>query len=171
VLGQEGLYGRYKPEALPEANRAFQRLLVSQGMPEEAARRYVLVGNYAHAWSRGQVLMAVVYRHAGTEPFRAAGKKTNIPTVFRSDQRAWYEPYERDVNGAAIDEVIDWAAMEYAILRQDKVVATLMVLAAEAVKADKRAHEYWQAERRWIAGETTAVMQESAEKVRRALPS
>ena len=56
------------------------------------------------------------------------------------------------------------------MLRQDKVVATLMVLAAEAVKADKRAHDYWQAERRWLAGETAAVIRESADKVKRALP-
>src|SRR5919204_6354963 len=32
IRGQEGLYGRYRPEAIFEANRAFQRLLVSQGM-------------------------------------------------------------------------------------------------------------------------------------------
>jgi hypothetical protein len=57
VYGQEGLYGRYKPEALPAANQAFQRLLVSQGMSEETARTYVLVGNYSHAWSRGQILL------------------------------------------------------------------------------------------------------------------
>jgi hypothetical protein len=76
-----------------------------------------------------------------------------------------------DVEERPLDEVLDWAAMEYALLRQDKVVATLMVLAAEAVKADKRAPDYWMAERRWLAGDTTAVMQESVEKVRRALPS
>jgi hypothetical protein len=171
VHGQEGLYGRYKPEALVEANRAFQRLLVSQGMPEAMARTYVLVGNYAHAWSRGQVLLAVVRRHTAQEPFRVAGKQTNIVTVFRPDQRGWYEAYERDHQGQPIDEVIDWAAMEYAVLRQDKVVATLMVLAAEAVKGDKRAPDYWTAERRWLAGDTAAVMQESVDKVKRALPS
>ena len=61
--------------------------------------------------------------------------------------------------------------MEYAVLRQDKVVATLMVLAAEAVKGDKRAPDYWTAERRWLAGDTAAIMQESVDKVKRALPS
>jgi hypothetical protein len=171
VYGQEGLYGRYKPEALFEANRAFRRLLVSQGMPEETARTYVLVGNYAHAWSRGQILLAVVRRHVGNEPFRVTGKQTNIVTMQRPDQRGWYEAYARDADGRAVDEVIDWAGLEYAVLRQDKVVATLMVLAAEAVKADKRAPEYWTAERRWLAGETVAVMQESADRVKRALPS
>jgi hypothetical protein len=171
VYGQEGLYGRYKPEALPAANQAFQRLLVSQGMSEETARTYVLVGNYSHAWSRGQILLAVERRDVGSQPFRVSGKRTSIVTTFRPDQRGWYEAYERDVEGRPLDEVLDWAAMEYALLRQDKVVATLMVLAAEAVKADKRAPDYWMAERRWLAGDTSAVMQESVEKVRRALPS
>jgi len=171
VYGQDSLYGRYKPEALFEANRAFQRLLVSQGMSEDTARTYVLVGNYTHAWSRGQILLAVVRRYTANEPFRVAGKQTHIVTTFRPDQRGWYEAYERDHNGQPIDEVIDWAAMEYAVLRQDKVVATLMVLAAEAVKGDKRAPDYWTAERRWLAGDTAAIMQESVDKVKRALPS
>lgn len=171
VQGQDGLYGRYKPEAIFEANRAFQRLLVSQGMPEARARHYVLAGNYSYAWTRNQILLAIVYRHPGAQPFRTTSKTTGIVTTFRPDQRAWHEPYERDANGQAIDEVIDWAAMEYKALRHDKVVATLMVLAAEAVKADKRAHDYWQTERRWLAGETTAIMQEAVDRVRRALPS
>jgi len=171
VYGQEGLYGRFKPEAIFEANRAFQRLLVSQGMKEDQARNYTLTGNYRYAWSRGHILLAVVYRHPGPQPFRAAAKQTGIVTTFRPDQRGWYEPYERDASGQAIDEVIDWAAMEYAVLRQDKLVATLMVLAAEAVKSGKRAPDYWPTERRWQAGETAAILQESADKVKRALPS
>lgn len=165
VRGQEGLYGRYRPEAIFEANRAFQRLLVSQGMPEEQARNYVLTGNYRYAWSRGQILLAVVYRHPGNQPFRVSAKQTGIVTTFRPDQRGWHEPYERDAQGQVIDEVIDWAALEYVLLRQDKIVATLMVIAVEAVKSGKRSPDYWQAERRWMAGETTEVMRESMAKV------
>jgi hypothetical protein len=166
IRGQEGLYGRYRPEAIREANRAFQALLVSQGMPEDQARHYVLAGNYAYAWSRGQILLAVTYRHPGAQPFRVASKETGIVTTFRPDQRAWHEPYERDVAGQAIDEVIDWAALEYKLLRQDKIVATLMVIAAESVKAGKRAPDYWETERRWKAGATTEVMRESTERVK-----
>ncbi|MBI2467242.1 MAG: hypothetical protein HYV62_05425 [Candidatus Rokubacteria bacterium] len=165
VRGQEGLYGRYRPEAIFEANRAFQRLLVSQGMPEEQARNYVLTGNYRYAWSRGQILLAVVYRHPGNQPFRVSAKQTGIVTTFRPDQRGWHEPYEHDASGQVIDEVIDWAALEYVLLRQDKIVATLMVIAVEAVKSGKRSQDYWQAERRWMAGETTEVMRESMAKV------
>lgn len=169
VHGQEGLYGRFKPDAIFEANRAFHRLLVSQGMPEEKARDYALVGNYAYAWSRGQILLAVVRRHTGAQPFRVLAKQTGIVTTFRPEQRAWYEAYERDVDSRPIDEVLDWTAVEYAALRQDKVVATLMAIAVEAVKTDKRAPEYWHAERRWVAGDTATVMHESMDKVKRAL--
>jgi hypothetical protein len=166
IRGQEGLYGRYRPEAIREANRAFQALLVSQGMPEEKARHYVLAGNYAYAWSRGQILLAVTYRHPGAQPLRVASKETGIVTTFRPDQRAWHEPYERDAAGQAIDEVIDWTAMEYKLLRQDKIVATLMVIAAESVKSGKRAPDYWEAERRWKAGDTVALMRESAARIK-----
>jgi hypothetical protein len=166
IGGQEGIYGRYQPQAIMEANRSFQRLLISQGMPEDKARHYVLAGNYAYAWSRGQILLAVTYRHSGAQPIRVASRETGIATTFRPDQRAWHEPYERDVNGQAIDEVIDWTAMEYKLLRQDKVVATLMVLAAEAVKSGKRSMDYWDAERRWRTGETTQLIQESMGRVK-----
>jgi hypothetical protein len=166
IRGQEGLYGRYHPQAIMEANRSFQRLLVSQGMPEEKARHYVLAGNYAYAWSRGQILLAVTYRHSGAQPIRVASKETGIVTTFRPDQRAWHEPYERDANGQAIDEVIDWTAMEYKLLRQDKIVATLLVLGAEAVKSGKRSMDYWQTERRWRAGDTTQLIRESMGRVK-----
>lgn len=167
----ESIYGRYHPEAMAEATRAFQRLLVSQGMPEDKARHYVLAGVYTHVWSRGHILLSVVYRHPGMQPFRVGSKHTGIPTTFRPDQRGWREPYERDVNGQLIDEVIDWAGIEYATMKQDKVVAMLMVIAAESIKSGKRSAEYWEVERRWIAGESTPIMRESMDKVRRALPS
>ena len=166
IRGQEGLYGRYRPEAIFEANRAFQRLLVSQGMPEEKARHYELTGNYGYAWSRGHILLAVVYRHPGAQPFRVVAKQTGIVTTFRPDQRGWYEPYERDVNGEAVDELIDWAAMDYKLLRQDKVVAALMVLAVEAVKSGKRSPDYWEVERRWMAGDSGRIVRESASRVK-----
>ena len=52
IKGQEGIYGRYRPEAIFEANRSLHRLLVQQGMSEKEARNYVLVGNYRYAFTR-----------------------------------------------------------------------------------------------------------------------
>ena len=169
VAGENFGFGRYRPEAMLEATRAFQRLLIAQGMPEAKARHYVIVGDYSQTRTRGHILIAVVYRHTGMEPFRVASKQTGIVTTFRADQMGWRSPYERDVNGQAIDEVIDWVGIEYAALKQDRLVATLMVIAAESVKSGKRSPDYWQAERRWIAGATTQVMAESADRVKRAL--
>ncbi len=96
-------------------------------------------------------------------------KETGIVTTLRPEQMGWRSAYERDVNGQMIDEVIDWAGIEYASLRQDRVVATLMVIAAESVKSGKRSPEYWQVENRWIAGATTQIMAESSGKVKRTL--
>ncbi len=165
IEGQPGLYGRYRSQAIFEANSALQRLLVSQGMPEQTAKNYVLAGNYKYAFTRGQILLAVVYRHGGEQPFRVAAKQTGITTTFRPGQRGWHEPYARDVDGQPIDEVIDWAAIEYKLLRQEKIVATLMVLAVEAIKSGKRSPEYWDIEQPWMAGETARVLSVSQGRV------
>ena len=169
VAGEHFGFGQNRPEAMLEATRAFQRLLVSQGMPEERARHYVVVGDYSYVRTRGHLLVAVVYRHTAMEPFRVRSKETGIVTTLRPEQMGWRSAYERDVNGQVIDEVIDWAGIEYASLRQDRVVATLMVIAAESVKSGKRSPEYWQVENRWIAGASTQIMAESSGKVKRAL--
>ena len=158
IQGQPGQYGRYRSQAIFEANSALQRLLVSQGMAEQTAKNYVLTGNYQYALTRNQILLAVVYRHPGEQPFRVAAKQTGITTTFRPGQRGWHEPYQSDVDGQPIDEVVDWAAIEYKILRQEKIVATLMVLAVEAIKSGKRSPEYWDAERTWMTGDTAKVM-------------
>ena len=172
VLRQQGIYGKFKPEAIFEAQRAFHRLLLSQGMSEDQARHYIVVGNYKYAWSRDHIIFGVVYRTPGTEPIHVRGKETGIPTTLRPwYHRGWHEAYPRDVNGQVIDEVLDWAALEYSALEGDKVVATLLVLAAEAVKTGKRSPDYWAVERRWLSGETAPILQESVDRVKRALPS
>jgi len=148
-------FGRYRPGALADASDAFQRLLISQGMPEAVARHYVVVADYTHTRSRGVLLVAVVYRHTGTESFQVMSKNTGIVTMFRPEQIGWRSAYE--------------TAIDYAALQQDKLVAMLMTLGAESVKSGRRAHEYWAAERRWIAGETAQVMAESSGKVQQAL--
>jgi len=165
ITGETG-YGRHRPDAMLDATRAFQRLLVSQGMPEDTARHYVLGGVYTHARTRGHILLSVAYRHPGMEPFRARSKHTAIVTTFRPEHMGWREPYERDARGQVVDEVIDWVAMDYAALRQDKVVAMLMVLAAEAVKTEKRSPDYWSVEPRWMTGDTARIVHESAARVK-----
>lgn len=148
------------------ATRAFQRLLVAQGMPEATAQRHVLTSIDTHTRSRGHILLVVVYRHPGMQPFRVASKHSGIVTTFRLENPGWREPYERDVNGQLVDEVIDWAGMEFDLLKQDKINGMLMVLAVEAVKQGKRAPEYWRLEQRWMAGESAEIIRESLGKVK-----
>lgn len=171
IRGTSSPYGRYRPQAIFEANKALQRLLVSQGMTQEHASHYVLTGDYRHVVSRGEVLLAVVYRHPGEQPFRVHARQTGIMTTLRPDQRGWYEAYARDAGGRAVDEVIDWVALDYKLLRQEKVVATLMVLSVEAIKSGKRSEDYWEAERPWIAGDTATVVNLSRRKIQDALPA
>jgi hypothetical protein len=171
IRGVESPYGRYRPEAIQEANRSLQRLLVSQGMTEDKARHYVLTGDYRYAMSRGQVLLAVVYRNPGEQAFRVEAKQTGILTTFRPGQRGWYEPYRQDVGGQSVDEVIDWVALDYKLLRQEKIVATLMVLSVEGIKSGKRSPDYWQVEGPWIAGDTASIVKLSRSKMQNALPS
>lgn len=168
VKGKGGMYGQYRTEAIFEANHALHRLLVSQGMPEKEARNYILTGNYRYAFTRNQILLAIVYRRPGEQEFRVAAKQTGIMTTFRPAQRGWYEPYERDVNGQAIDEVVDWVAMDYKLLRQEKVVATMMVLSVESIKSGKRSPDYWQVEGPWMAGNTGEAMRQSQNRAKTA---
>lgn len=170
VAGDSSPYGRLRPGAIAEATAAFQRLLVSQGMAEDRARHYVIAAVYTHTISRDHILLSVVHRHPGSQPFRVVSKHTAIPTLFRPGQMGWYEPYPRDAEGRVVDEVIDWVALEYSLLRSNKVVATLMSLGVEAVKSGKRMHDYWPVEQRWIAGETGQVIRESLARVQLDLP-
>lgn len=172
ILRMEGLYGRFKPEALFEAQKAFNRLLLSQGMSEDKARHYVIVGNYKWAWSRDHVIFGIAYRHPGTEQIRVVGKETGIPTTLRPwYHQAWHEAYQKDAEGQVVDEIIDWAAMEYSSLRGDKVVATLLVIAVEAIKAGKKSPDFWDSERRWLRGDSATILRESFDRVKRAFPS
>lgn len=169
VMRQAGEYGLYKYGALDRAQAAFSRLLVQQGIPEAKAQHYVLVGNYKWAWDRDQIIFAVSYRHSGMEPIRVIDKRTGKVTKLSPGDTAWNEAFQRDVEGQPVDEIVDWAAVSYSSLRADRVVATLFVIGVEAVKKQKRSTDFWPAEGRWLAGETDAIMQESSDRVKRAL--
>lgn len=159
-------FGEHRPQAMMDATLAFRRLLTSQGMPAAKAEQYALVGNYRHVRIGGQILLAVVHRPAGMAPIRVRSKDTGIVTTLRPQHRSWLTAYERDVTGVRIDEVIDWTSIEYSSLKQDKVVAMLMVLAAESIKSGKRSPDYWSAERHWMDGDTRAAIVASRNKVR-----
>lgn len=169
ILSQHPTYGIFRYGALAKAQDAFTRLLVKQGIPEDKARQYVLVGNYKWAWSRDLILFAVSYRHPGVDAITVINKETGKVARLKPADPAWNEAFARDVEGQPVDEILDWAAVRYSSLRGDRVVATLFVIGAEAVKKGKKSPDYWPAEKRWLQGETDAVFQETTERVKRAL--
>ncbi|MFN9388316.1 MAG: hypothetical protein ACK6DF_02005, partial [Betaproteobacteria bacterium] len=84
-----------------------------------------------------------------------------IATTFKPDPRGWSEPYSPALDAGPLDEVVVWVAMDFKLRRQDKVVATLMVLSVESIKSGKRSPDYWQAEAAWMNGDTDVVLQQS----------
>ena len=149
-----------------EATEALQRLLVHRGMPPEEARRYVVTSIDTHTRTRGHTLVAVAYRRSGMMPIRVVGKHTGMLATLAPQHPAWREPYEHDAAGQLVDEVVDWVGIESAMFGEDKIVGMLLVLAAESVKAGRRTPDYWRVERRWVAGETGRIIQESRERIR-----
>jgi hypothetical protein len=138
---------------LSEATEHFQHVLKGYGVSEY--RRYVLTG-VRTADREGYTLYAVVYRptdviyvHDG----RAARQ-------LRPGDRDYYKPYERDASGRLLDVIIDWAGVPRTNIRTQKGQAILMTLAANSVLINRRSDEYWQIERRWIAGEYKTIVAE-----------
>lgn len=146
---------------MTDATAAFQRLLISKGTPEATARHYVICALEAE----GKTLISLVYRRPDMQPIEVISKHTGTPATLHPQDVGWHEPYQSDVKGQAVDYSVDWTAVDSAILKQDKAVGILMVLAAQSVREGFR-QEYWETERRWLDGQIADVMRESSARVK-----
>ena len=91
------------------------------------------------------------------------------PTQVRrydANDLAFYQPYLRDVDGRRLDTVIDWAGMPRTNIRTQKAQAILMNLAANSILNEKRTQDYWDIERRWIAGQFYAIAERRDRELR-----
>lgn len=147
-----------------DATHALQKLLIARGMDRERASRYILCSIDSHTRSRGHILLSVVYRHPGMNPVRVMHKHTGIAATLNPEQSAWREPYATSLDGATVDEVVDWAGMENRLLDSHKVVGLMMVTAVESIQSGKRSDDYWDTERRWMSGETGEIIEASKRK-------
>lgn len=138
---------------LSEATEHFQRVLRGYGVDDH--RNYILTG-VRTADREGFTLYAVVYRPAESIQVRDGDSIRRL----RPGDRHYYRPYERDVNGRPLDVIIDWAGVPRTSIRTQKGQAILMTLAANSVLINRRSDEYWDVERRWIAGEYEAIVAE-----------
>lgn len=150
---------------MKHATRFFQNVLSQYGIPD--ANRYILT-SIDTANNEGYTLFAVVYR-----PLDAITviDKYNGQSVrsFKITDRLFYEPFEKDKNGRSLDTIIDWAGMPRDLTKTQKAQAVLITMAANAVINKKRSPDYWEIERRWIAGEFREITEQKMGNVRNSM--
>lgn len=153
--------GRSRPfRTMLEASYALQELLVEKGMDADEASHYLVCSIDTHNRSRGHILLSVVRRNSGMSSMTVLHKHSGARRLLRKEDPDWREPYRRTVDGDEIDMVVDWTGTEASHLESHKFVALLMVSAMESIKSGRRAPEYWQAERRWMNGESGEIIAE-----------
>lgn len=147
---------------MKHATESFQKVLKTYGVHD--AERYILT-SIDTANKEGFTLFAVVHRPADAiEVF----DKYNPSLVrkFRKADRLFYEPYQKDVTGRELDGIVDWAALPREDIKTQKAQAILITLAANSVVEGKKSPEYWEIERRWIAGQFREITNERLVAVR-----
>ncbi len=150
---------------MDDATRQFQRVLGTLGVPDP--EHYILTA-VRTADREGYTLYAVVYRDIDRPRVMDKYAPDRLRILTR-DGLPYYVPYERDVTGRALDRVIDWAGVPRTMIATQKGQALLMTLAANSVLRDKVAPEYWEAERRWMAGEFRQIVAENEARLRARL--
>jgi hypothetical protein len=148
---------------MKHATQFFQKVLKQYGVHE--SNRYLLTsiensGKY--------ILLAIVYRPVDTiEVIDKYGSQA-IRSLSSAD-RLFYEPHLTSTNANPLDTVIDWAAFSKEYIQTQKSQAILITLAANAVLNEKRTPEYWEVEKRWLAGEAHKIVKQRAKEMNRRM--
>ena len=133
---------------MKEATGYFQKVLNGHGMPD--AEKYILT-SIDTAKEEGYTLFAVVYRPV--PEIRVADKYDGTtPRRFTGEDRLFYEPFRVDLQGKPLDSIVDWAGVPVGSYSTQKYQAVMMTLAANKVMERASRIDYWDAEKRWIAG-------------------
>ncbi|MBF0396912.1 MAG: hypothetical protein HQK78_09080 [Desulfobacterales bacterium] len=150
---------------MKHATKYFQKILKKYGEPNYD--KYILTSIDTFT-DKGYTLFAVIYR-----PMQVIKviDKYDARTVreFSSEDRLFYEPFEKDMNNKPIDMIIDWAGLEKKYMSTQKGQAILMTMAANSVLNGKKSPEYWDIEREWIAGKFLDIVNEKMDNVRKKM--
>ena len=147
---------------MKHATEYFQKILGRYGVHD--AKNYILT-SIDTANNMGYTLFAIVYRPHDTIKVidKYDGKS---PRTFSREDRLYYEPFEKDITGDPLDVIIDWAGMEREYILTQKAQAIMMTMGANQVVNGKRRPEYWDIERRWIAGDYQSIVQQKMTSVK-----
>ncbi|EIJ41985.1 hypothetical protein BegalDRAFT_1082 [Beggiatoa alba B18LD] len=149
-----------------ETGVVFQRMKHATTFFQQILRQYGVVDSEQYyltsidtANEAGYTLLAVVHRP--TQSIQVMDKyQPNMVRTFTNTDRLFYEPFQVDSNKRPLDTVIDWAALKTNDLHTQKAQAVLLTLAANAVVSHKQSPDYWQIEKRWIAGEYQVITEQ-----------
>ena len=144
------------------ATRFFQDMMRNYG--DVDAHRYVLTA-IRTADADGYTLYAVCHRPVNTIQVIDKLNPTRV-SRYTADDLGFYQPFAVDVDGRALDTVVDWAGMPRTHIRTQKSQAILMNLAANSILNGKRTLDYWDVERRWIAGQYYQISAQRDQELR-----
>ena len=147
---------------MKHATEYFQKILKRYGVND--ADNYILV-SIDTANSKGYTLFAVVYRPAETIKVIDKYDGSTVKTFSRED-RLYFEPFEKDFKGKKLDTIIDWAGLPREFITTQKGQALMLTMAANSVVNEKRTPEYWDIEKRWIAGEFEEIVDQKMSSVK-----
>jgi hypothetical protein len=149
---------------MKHATQFFQKVLKQYGVHESS--HYILTS--IEESSGKYILLAVVYRPINTiEVIDKYDDK--LRRFYSSVDRLFYEPFKKDVNGKPLDTVIDWAALSKKSIQTQKAQAILITLAANSVLNEKKTPEYWDVEKRWLAGKAREIVKQRSEDMNRRM--
>ncbi len=136
-----------------EATHSLQKILTSKNI--QNAESYILT-SIDTAREKGLTLFAAVYRPS-REITVVDKYDPSITRTLTPDDPEFFRPYQTDVNGENIDTVYEWAALPVDSYSRQSRQAVLLTLTANKVVQRKAKPEYWEKEKKWIAGDYKAV--------------
>ncbi len=147
---------------MKHATEYFQKVLRRYGIHD--ADNYILT-SIDTANGKGYTLFAVIYRPQATirVPDKADG---GTPRTYTREDRLYYEPFEKGLNGKKLDVVIDWAGLPREFITTQKGQALMLTMAANSVANEKKSPEYWEIEKRWVAGEFEEIVDQKMSSVK-----
>jgi len=147
---------------MKHATEYFQKVLRRYGIHD--ANNYILT-SIDTATGKGYTLFAVVYRPQATVTVQDK-YDGSTPRTFSREDRLYYEPFAKDLSGKKLDVVIDWAGLPREFITTQKGQALMLTMAANSVVNEKKSPEYWDIEKRWIAGEYESIVDHKMSSVR-----
>jgi len=148
---------------MKHATQFFQKVLKQYGVHESS--HYILTR--IEESSGKYTLLAVVYRPINTiEVIDKYDDK--LRRFYSSVDRLFYDTFKKDVNGKPLDTVIDWAALSKKSIQTQKAQAILITLAANSVLNEKKTPEYWDIEKRWLAGKAREIVKQGSEDMNKS---